>query len=250
MTTFMTLVRRELGAYFNSATGYLILAAFSLMLGLCYTLLLHTLNGEPFDEPLTEVFFTRGLFWLVLLLASPLITMRTFALEKHTGTYETLMTAPVSDLQVVLAKWSGSMIFHLLVWTPVFVFPFILRHYAPESIELDRGPLWGTFIGICLLGFLYMAMGVFASSVTSSQIVGALIAFVLGLSLFLVSTLTFLDLPLTGVWEQAVKYVSMIAHMRDFSRGIIDSRFIVYYLSLTFLFLYLTFKVVESRRWK
>lgn len=251
MQVFLTLVRRELGSYFVSITGYAIISGVLFLMGLSYVLMLAALNGEPFDQPITEVFTTRGLFWQILLLASPLITMRSFAYERHTGTYEALMTAPVSDFDVVMAKFSGAMLFHMLIWSPLFAFPFILRHYSSEPIIVGGGPIATMILGIFLLGCLFMSMGCLASALTRSQVIAAVNAFAMGMLMFLLSYLSLLDFK--GMDEHlmtAVSHISMLEHMRDFSRGIVDTRHVVFYLTLTTIFLYLNYKVVESRRWK
>ena len=110
MRVFLTLVRRELGGYFASLTGYLIIAMVALLVGLSFTVLLEALSKESYSMPVTDLFYSTPFFWLVLLLAAPVITMRSFAQELYSGTYETLMTTPVGDLQVVLAKFTSSMI--------------------------------------------------------------------------------------------------------------------------------------------
>ena len=110
MRVWLTLVRRELAGYFVSWTGYVVIAVVAFLFGLSFFILLNQMNLSEADMPLTELFYDKlALFlWLILLLASPLITMRTFAHEKFSGTFETLMTTPVSDLQVVLAKFFGA----------------------------------------------------------------------------------------------------------------------------------------------
>lgn len=250
MRVFATLVRRELAACFVSPTGYVIIAGVQFLLGLSLCIVLKALNGQPFDIPVTEAFYNNGLCWLVLLLAPPVITMRTFALEKLTGTYETLMTAPVGDLQVVLAKFTGSLLFYLATWLPLLVYPLLLKHYTPGFGQVDGGALAGTFVGILLYGSVYTALGCMASALTRSQIIAAMNTFALGLGLFLVGYLAVIIQPKPG-WQTAVfNHVSMIEHMRDFTRGIVDTRHVAYYVSLTTLFLFFTLKAVESRRWK
>ena len=116
MRVYLTLVRRELGSYFASLTGYLIIAAVLLLLGLGFVDMLAKLNADPTHATVTEMFFVTFCFWIILLLTAPVMTMRTFALEKFSGTYETLMTAPVGDLAVVLAKFTGALLFYMLTW--------------------------------------------------------------------------------------------------------------------------------------
>lgn len=250
MRPFTTLVRRELSGYYVSLTGYLTIAAIQFLVGLSFLLLLEALNGKPWDMPFTEAFYNNGLFFLILLLATPVVTMRTFAQEKFSGTYETLMTAPVSDTGVVLAKFFGALIFFLSTWLPVIAYPLILRKYSVDLAELDLGALGGTLIGLLLFGSLYTAIGCCASSLTRSQIIAAMNTFALGLGLFLASFLTHI-VPMQPGWQTEVfTHISLIDHMKDFSRGIIDSRQVVFYLSLTVFFLFLTTKSVESRRWR
>jgi ABC-2 type transport system permease protein len=250
MQVFLTLVRRELTSFFNSFTGYVIIAAFQLLLGLSFVLLLKSIDGQPVDGPITERFFQTGFFWLVLLLGAPVITMRSFSLEKFSGTFETLMTTPVGDVQVVLAKFFGALIFFLLAWLPVMAYPYLLRYNSIDLPPIDSGTIASTFTGIVLFGAAYMAMGVFASSLTRTQIVAAMLTFAFGLGLFLLSYLKRI-VPVTPDWQSKLfAHISMVEHVSDFSRGVVDTRFIVFYLSLTVIFLFLTVKVVESRRWK
>lgn len=250
MQAYWTLVRRELGGHFSSWTGYVVIAAVLFLVGLSFVQMLQALNAEPIVVPVTEMFYDSYSFWLILLLASPIITMRCFALEKSTGTLETLMTAPVSDLQVVLAKFTGAWLFYGLMWLPLLGCILIVRHYSRDPTALDAGALAATFTGILLLGALYMSLGCLASSLTRSQIIAAMICLAVGITLFLVSFLHY-AMPAQAGWQaQAMTHISLVEHMKDFARGMVDTRQVTYYVSGTLLFLYLTLKVVESRRWK
>ena len=250
MRAYWTLVRRELGGHFVSWTGFIVMAVVLFLLGLCFLNLLQALNGQPSDRPVTELFFSTFYFWAILLLASPVITMRSFAQEKSSGTFETLMTAPVSDLQVVLAKFSGALIFYCLIWLPLLGCILIVHHFSREQLALDPATLASTFLGIFLLGALYMALGCFASAISRSQIIAAIVSGALGLSLFLLS---FLAYTYSGSREsgpaQLFTHLGLIEHLKDFAAGVVDTRPIVLYCSLTIYFLYLTLKVIESRRW-
>ena len=250
MRAYWTLVRRELGAQFFSWTGYVIIGAVLFLIGYSFANLLLALNGEATDRPITEVFYGTMYFWLIVIVAAPVITMRSFALEKYSGTFETLMTTPVSDIQVVLAKFTGAMLFYILMWLPLLGCLFVVRYYSTDPTVMDGGTVGATFLGIFLLGALYMSLGCFASSITRSQINAAMISFVVGIAIFLLSFIS-LSLSAQGGWRaELFAHLGLIEHMQDFARGIIDTRPIVLYLSLTLFFLFLTFKVVESRRWK
>jgi ABC-2 type transport system permease protein len=176
--------------------------------------------------------------------------MRSFAHEKFTGTFETLMTTPVSDLQVVLAKFTGAVIFYLLTWAPLLGCVLLVRHFSNEPGALDVGTVGSTYLGIALLGALYMSMGCFASSLTRSQIIAAMFSLALGISLFLLSFLSAVLAAQSGWLAKLFAHLSLAEHMHDFARGVVDLRAVVFYLSLTALFLFLTLKAVESRRWK
>jgi ABC-2 type transport system permease protein len=257
MQAYCTLVRRELGSYFASLTGYVIISAVLFLIGFSFADLLERLNREATDVPVTELFYQTWYFWLILLLASPLVTMRSFAQEKSAGTFETLVTAPVSDGQVVLAKFTSALVFHLLMWSPLLACILIVRHYTNDTSAFSPGVVASTYLGISLIGSLYMAIGCFASALTRSQIIAAILSFVVGVVLFLMSFRSLFNLPQTGRWADIFTYLSlmepcasMIEHMQDFVRGTWDTRYLVFYVSLTAFFLFLTLKVVEGRRWK
>ena len=250
MLAYWTLVRREVGGHFISWTGYVVMGSMLFLVGLSFAGMLQALNGEPVLVPVTEMFYETYSFWLIVLVASPLITMRCFAQEKYSGTFETLMTAPVSDAQVILAKFSGAWLFYLLMWIPMLVCILIVRYYAEDPSPFDLGALLSTFAGILLIGALYLSVGCLASALTRSQIIAAMICLVVGVSLFLLSFLHY-ALPLQSGWQARVlAHICSLEHMKAFARGTVDTRQVVYYLSLTAFFLFLTLKVVGSRRWK
>jgi ABC-2 type transport system permease protein len=250
MQVYLSLTRRELGAFFLSWVAYVVIAGAALLTGLSFVKLLGALQGEATLMPITEVFLDSLFLWWILLFSAPVITMRLFALEKYTGTFETLMTAPVSDLQVVLAKFSAALILFMIMWLPMVGCILILRYFTKDPALLDPGTLAGMSVGILFLGILYMSIGCFASSLTSNQVVAAMTSFGIGLGLFIVGYESEQAPPGESWMGDAINYVSMTHHMQDFARGAVDSRCIVYYLSLSALFLFLTYRVVESRRWK
>jgi ABC-2 type transport system permease protein len=251
MRIFLTLMRRELAAFFFSVTGYVIIAAVTLLSGLGFVVLLKALSdGRPFTTTVTEMFYSTFFFWLILLLATPVITMRLFALEKSSGTFETLMTTPVGDLQVVAAKFTAAVVFYMVTWLPMLACLFIVRHFTNQAAALDAGTIGGMYLGIFLTGGLFLSLGCFASAISQSQMAAAMISFVLGVSLF---SLGFLakSIPVTAQWQsQVLSYFGLFDQMDDFARGVMDTRTLVFYVSATFFFLFLTLRVVESRRWK
>jgi ABC-2 type transport system permease protein len=172
-----------------------------------------------------------------------------FALEKSSGTFETLMTTPVSDMQVVAAKFMAALVFYMLMWLPMLACPLIVQRYSSQP-HFDLGAAGGTYMGIVLLGCPFLAIGCFASALSRSQIVAAMMSLVVGVSLFLLSFLPS-QIPNPVTWPaQLLSCFALLEHMHDFARGIVDTRPVVVYLSLTAFFLFLTLRAVESRRWK
>jgi len=249
MQAYVTLVRRELGSFFYSWIAYIVIAGAMFLMGLSFVALLDRLQGEPTSMPLTEIFL-GGCFWLIVLFSAPVITMRLFAVERHSGTFETLMTTPVSDWQVVLAKFTAAIVFYMLMWLPLLACVLVLRYCAHDATLFDPRTLGTTYLGIFLTGCLYMAVGCFASALTHNQIVAAMISFAIGLAFFLAG---FMDGPidLQGTWAgRAFSYVSVLAQMKDYARGVVDTRSVVFCLTSSFFFLFLSCRVIESRRWR
>lgn len=250
MRAWCTLTRRELAGYFFSLRGYIIIAAAVFLMGYSFVVLLLNLRQQPTPMPVTELFYNTQFFWLILLLTTPVITMRLFAHEKFAGTYETLMTTPVSDLQVVLAKFSAAMVFYLVMWLPLLPCLFIVRHYTYDSAAFDPGTLGSTFLGVVLLGGLFISLGCCASALTRSQGIAAIISLVFGASVFMLAWIVD-QLPAQAGWQrQVLACFTFFDQMHDFVRGVVDTRPVVLLGSLTMFFLFLTLRVVESRRWK
>ena len=250
MRIFFALTRRELAAFFVSVTGYVIIAAATFLIGLSFVVLMTNLGSDPSPMPVTELFYRTYYFWLIVLLATPVITMRLFALEKFSGTFETLMTTPVEDLQVVAAKFTAAAVFYIIMWIPMLPCLFVVRHFTNQPGTLDPGTIGGMYLGVFLVGCLFLSLGCFASALTRSQMAAAMISFVLGMSLF---SLGFLAEAISAAaqWKtQVLSHFALFEQMNDFARGVVDTRTVIFYVSLTLFFLFLTLRVVESRRWK
>jgi ABC-2 type transport system permease protein len=252
MRVFLTLLRRDLAGFFLSLTGYVIIAAVTLITGLNFAILMSGLLDDPESSPMpvTELFYNSYFLWLVLVLIAPIITMRLFALEKSSGTFETLMTTPVGDLQVVAAKFAAAITFYMVTWLPLVGCLFIVRHFTNQTNSLDPGTVGGMYLGIFLVGCLFLSLGCLASSITRTQMVAAMVSGVFGVALLALAFFANnIDTP-TGFWPQVLSSFALFKHMDNFARGVVDVRAVIFYVSLTFFFLFLTLRVVESRRWK
>lgn len=251
MNVFLALVRRELGGFFKSLTGYVVIAAVLLLNGFALMDIVGKFNTRALESPVTEVYYGTAYFWIVLLLTAPVITMRTFAAEKSSGTYEALMTTPVGDWQVVLAKFAGSWLFFMLTWLPLLAIFFALRQVTGERALCEPRVMCATFFGLGLVGALYMSLGCLASALTRSQIIAAMLSFLLGIGLWVVSLRPAGTVdPGQSYLEPVLDHISLVRHMEDFTRGLVDGRQVVYYVTLTALLLLVTQRVVQSRRWQ
>ena len=250
MQAYWTLTRRELASFFCSIAGYVIIAGLALLVGLDFVTLLSSLGNDPVAMPVTQLFFNNLLLWVIIILTAPVITMRLFALEKATGTFETLATTPVGDFQIVAAKFTAAVVFFVVMWLPTLACLFIVQHYANQPGALEKGTLCSMYLGLFLSGCFILAIGCFASALTRSQVVAGMLTLVAGLALLMLNWIAQSVSP-GGQWQaQLLSFFNLSQQMMDFTRGILDTRVIVFYLSMTFFFLFLTLRVIESRRWK
>jgi len=248
MRTFLTMWRREVAAYFLSPIAYVTGIFFLVVMGFSFWVLVVALTDGPAGVGAMRALFESLFFWIALLVVVPVITMRLFADEKRTGTIEVLMTAPVTDVSVVLGKYCGALSFFVVMWLPTVTYAFILQSFTPLTASVDLGPLLGGYVGALLIGAFYIALGLFASSLTSNQVIAAIVSFALFGLFFFSGLLTYV--ARSDLVREVVSYTSALAHMADFSRGAIDTRPLVLYVSGTVYLLFATVKVIESRKWK
>jgi ABC-2 type transport system permease protein len=239
MTRATTIARRELTSYFYSPIAYVAMSIFLLACGFTF--------WDDFQSG--EIAGMRNLFnWMVWLLVSivPLLSMGLLAQEWSSGTIESLMTAPIGETDVVLGKFLGSFTFFLVMLSPTLLYVAVLAMYATPT--MDFGPIFSGYLGIVLVGGLFTSIGLFCSSLTRSQIVAA------------VATAAVLFAVTIAPWWASGKVVStawmkvidqtVFKRYTDFSRGIIDTGHLAFFILSTAVFLFLTTKVLESRRWK
>lgn len=250
MRKFLTLWNRELGSYFHSAIAYVVMFFFLVAIGWNFQMVVTLINMAPTDVTVSQGFFGTLFFWLPFLLIFPLITMRLFSEEFKMGTIETLMTAPVSDFQVVLSKFAGAVTFYAILWLPTLVYFVAFRWITLSDAAYSPSSLYGGYGMLLLMGMFYISVGCLASVVTNNQIIAAVISCVCILLLFFAGIAGGFALDVNQGLRDLVSYFSAIDHMATFSRGIVDSRPIVFYLSMTALFLALTHQVFQRRKWK
>src|SRR5438067_4417730 len=250
MRKFYTLLSREVSSYFYSPIAYIVLFFFLFVSGADFYFQISFMNQRPVQYSVQEAFFNSIFFWFAFVLIFPLITMRIFAEEFKLGTIEPLMTAPVRDLQVVLAKFFGAVIFYVALWVPTLLYFAIFQKITHQPAANSTGAYWGSYLMLLLLGMFYLSVGCFASVVTKNQMVAAVISFCAITLLLFLGLVQFILLDICSGTRDALGYFSAIEHMGTFSRGIIDTRPMVFYLSMTAFVLALTYQAFQSRKWR
>jgi ABC-2 type transport system permease protein len=242
--------KKELAAYFLSPIAYVLTVFFLVFMGVSFQFLVGMLTGGVQVESthaMNRLFGESIFFWIGLLMVIPLLTMRLFAEERKSGTFESLMTAPIGDTAVVMAKYGGALAFYAVMWTPTLAYAFILEAFSPSSMPPDWGPLISSYLGAFAVGAFFLSIGVLTSALSRNQIVAGISCFVLVFLLFLVGFVPYVSRNET--LQAVTRLLSSIDHMMDFSRGAVDSRALLYYLTGTAVTLFATVRVVEARRW-
>ncbi|MGB9592968.1 MAG: ABC transporter permease [Anaerolineae bacterium] len=236
MKNTLTIARREIQAYFVSPIAYVVAAAFLAIMGYFFAMILYYSREATMR-------YTLGNMTTVLLFVAPILTMRLLAEEQRMGTIELLLTAPVKDWEVVLGKFLGSLALYACMLGVSLYFPLVLTMVGNP----DPGPIVSGYVGMLLLGGALLSLGVLTSSLTQNQIVSAVLGVVLIILLWLVSALgDVTGAPLSGVF----RYLALSEHFYDFFKGVIDTRDVIYYLSVIAAALFLATRVLETRRWR
>jgi len=247
MRGVLATMERELRGYFLSPLGWVVATGFLFFNGLAFQTILDYLNNPQAPASMTPLDFFFGgtlFFWLAMLFVGPVLTMRLLSEERRSGTLEMLLTAPITEGQVVIGKYLGAFLFYVFLWLPSLVYVALLAGKLP----LDWGPIGASYLGTLGIGAMFLAIGVFTSAVTRNQVVAAVFSFALTFLAFLPAFLEFLVND--PKMRDALGYLNLYQHMDDFSKGIVDSRRLVYYLSVTAFFLFLASRAVEAGKGK
>jgi ABC-2 type transport system permease protein len=238
MRNIITISSREFRSYLASPMAYIITAAFLVGTGVFF---IYFSQAWLIETSMRGV-FGNTIYIIIVLLLMTLLTMRLFAEEKKLGTIELLLTAPIRDSELVIGKYLGSVGVMLVMFAFTLYYPLMLVVFG----DPDIGPILSGYLGFVLLGASALAVGLFASSLTSNQIVAAVVGGIILLGLWFMGTLaSFFPSSLAGLFS----YFSPSNYHPYFVRGIIDTRAIVYYLSIIALFLFLAIRSIENNRW-
>ncbi len=236
MSNVWAIAQRELRSYFVSPVAYVVGGLFLLISGFLFAIIL----GQSSEASMRPLF---GNFAVIFLFIVPGLTMRLLAEEQRTGTLELLLTAPVRDTELVLGKYLGVLLLLLLLLAVTLTYPAILLLAGNP----DRGPILAGYLGVLLQGAAFLAIGLFASSLTQNQIIAALLTFVILLLLWLADALSQFT---GGRIGDLFRFLSITRHFDEFPRGIIDSRHVIFFVSIIAGALFFTVQAVQTRRWR
>lgn len=241
----LVLLSKEIREFFSSLIGYLVIIVFLLINSLFLWIFPGEFNLLDGGYANLDTLFIISP-WVFLFLV-PAITMRMFSEERKTGTLDLLLTRPLSDLQVILAKYFAGVLLVLLSLLPTVIYYITIYKLGNPSGNLDKGGILGSYIGLFLLAGIYVSIGIFASSVTQNQIIAFITAMVL--SFFFYYGFDSIATLLPKSVNEFVLFLGINDHYRSVSRGVLDTRDILYFFSIIALFIYMTKLVLESRKW-
>lgn len=254
MKNILVICRKELNSYFVSPIAYGLMAFFALLAGFFFysataffvqRSMESQMMGRGFPmsvnewviRPVLQNVSVIGLFLI------PMITMRLFAEEKRSGTYELLATSPIHDYEIIVGKWLAALIMYACILGVSLLDIFILFAYGKPDIK----PLLVGYLGLLLQGGCLLAVGTFISNTTRSQIVAGVATFAVCLLLWVLDWVSTLE---TSAWAKVVSYMSVLTHFEGFSKGVIDTKDVIYYVTMIFFGLFLTARSMESLRWR
>lgn len=243
MIAIYAIAKKELQSYFYSPIAYVVMTVFLIITGILFNTTLESFQSEftPDHEPMEVIYGSS--FWITQLILIPTITMRLFSEDKRTGYIEVLLSAPVKDYEVVLGKYFGASIYYIILWLPTWIYVYILFQLTTPDI----GPILTGFLGVILIGLFFTSIGLLASALTKNQVISSVICFCIIAIIFSIGKLKekVENETLSTIFQQ----VSLLDHSLDFSKGIIDTSYIIYYISVIVLSLFATVRILESRKW-
>lgn len=256
MNNILAVAQKELKSYFASPIAYVFIGFNAILFGWFFINLLYYFDrlslqagmgqGGPEAVNVNEMVISPFLLnvSVILLFTLPMITMRTYAEEKRSGTIELLLTAPLTDPEIVLGKFLGGLVLYIAtIGLTLIHLAFLFAFGNPEWRPVATG-----YLGLLLMGGCFLSLGLFVSALTKSQIVAGVVTFALFLMLWVIN---WISASITNpVLQNVVNYLSITDHLNDFTRGVIDTKHLVYYLSFIAFSLFLTVRAVDSERWR
>ena len=249
MKHFFTILSHEVRMLLVSPSTYIVAVAFLSLMGFLFTGILEQYSKAPQDSSPASVFFLY--YWVPVLFMVPLLTMKCLAEERRMGTIETLLTTSVTTTEVVLGKYAASYLLYMAFWGASSGFFYILKRFAGDSHLIDPGPILGGYLFITVSGLFFIAIGVFASSLSRNQAVAGMLCVVMLFALLFggeyLAHAAWLEREALAPLKDAVNYARISQHFEDFTRGVIDMREMLFYISGTVLALIFSILAVEAK---
>ncbi|HPE43091.1 MAG TPA: gliding motility-associated ABC transporter permease subunit GldF [Bacteroidales bacterium] len=242
----IALYRKEISSFLSSLIGYLVIAVFLLITGLFLWVFPNEFNILDFGYANLDGLFILAPF--VFLFLVPAVTMRSFADEKRSGTIELLLTKPISDFQLIMAKYLASLTLVAFALLPTLLYYFTVYKLGLPPGNLDAGGIWGSYIGLFFLAAAFVAIGMFSSVLTDNQLVAFILAVFVSGFMYLGFEMIY-SLSLFGPVDLFIRNLGIASHYSSISRGVVDSRDVLYFLSVIALFLSFTKLSLASRKW-
>ncbi|MEO8877338.1 MAG: ABC transporter permease [Polyangiaceae bacterium] len=241
----ITIAKREMRSYFDSLIAYVVIGGSTLGIGIFFFLMQSGGFWEVDRASMARLF--AAMPWALAVLVIPLVTMRALAEEKHSGTLELLITMPVRDYEVILGKFSAAFGMCLVLLATTIVYPVAMFVWPWHLGALDWGPVWTGYLGLALFSAAGTALGLLFSGITESQIIAF---FLTAGSLLFLQIIGGIVETVPGAVGDAISFVSFETRFAPFARGLIDTRAVIYFLSIAILCLLVAFRQLESRKWK
>ena len=255
MNNILAIAHKELKSYFSTPIAYIVIGFFALLFGYFFYAMLVIFNQQSaqfggaeggavdINQQLIRPLFLNAS--VILLFVLPLITMRTYSEEKRSGTIELLLTSPVTDVEIILGKFLGAMALYGAMLAITVIHMLVLFSYANPKPEWTV-PVIG-YVGLLLMGGCFISVGLLISSLTKNQIVSGMVTFAVFLLLWVINWIASFTGPTT---QSVLNYLSITDHFDDFTRGIVDTKHLIYYFSVMSFGLFLTARSVDTERWK
>ncbi len=254
MKNFYAILKRELYVYFSSPIAYVVVTIFLVLSGYLFysafayfsmismqAMRMPGVEGMNVTEMVLDPMF--GNMSVIMLLMMPLLTMRLFAEEKKAGSLELLLSYPIRETELLLGKFAACLAIFVIMLALTWLYPILLWSFAKP----DSGPIYTGYLGLFLLGAAFIALGLLVSSITENQIVAAVISFGAILMFWVIG---WSDVFVGSSLGKTLSHLSLLEHFEKFAKGVIDTRDVIYYIDFSILFLFMTMRSLESKKWR
>jgi ABC-2 type transport system permease protein len=240
MIQILYIIKREFLDYFYNPLGYILMTCFLLLKGLMFWYIVNVLNSpDTVYGSIMQSFFNQNLELFFI----PFITMKLFSEEIKSGNIENLITSPVTETQIVIGKFSSAVLLYIVLWLPTIIYPVILNNF----IKIEWLTVFTGYLGVILVGIFFVSIGMFCSALTKSQVSSAILSFIIIIFVLLFPLLK--ELTISQNLINIIEYTNVFNIIDTFSKGVLDTRYIIFLFSITTGIVYINIKFIELRKW-